>query len=184
MDSSINNYEGVLDTEAFLNALCDDLNTPNALTEVYRVIKEANIALRSNPLDVKVLEQKFFTIKKMMDLLGLSFDIHVLTDEEKTLLNDYKTHITDLNFLVKEKIPVHFHSHVCHQEYVYFKRKKEELINTLELKEREYVRNKNLFESKVISEEEFDHSLFQYEQQQYQLKIFIENQLSIFLIFF
>ena len=25
----------------------------------------------------------------MMDLLGLSFDIHVLTDEEKTLLNDY-----------------------------------------------------------------------------------------------
>ena len=97
----------------------------------------------------------------------------------QTLLNDYKTHITDLNFLVKEKIPVHFHSHVCHQEYVYFKRKKEELINTLELKEREYVRNKNLFESKVISEEEFDHSLFQYEQQQYQLKIFIENQLSI-----
>lgn len=89
LNGSINNYEGVLDTDAFLNALCDDLNTPNALTEVYRVIKEANIALRSNPLDVKVLEQKFFTIKKMMDLLGLSFDIHVLTDEEKTLLNDY-----------------------------------------------------------------------------------------------
>ena len=98
---------------------------------------------------------------------------------QQILLNDYKTHITDLNFLVKEIIPAQFHSHVCHQEYIYFKRKKEELINTLKQKEKEYLRNKSLFESKVISEEEFDNSLFQYEQQQYQLNIFIDNQLSI-----
>lgn len=97
----------------------------------------------------------------------------------QTLLNDYKTHITDLNYLVKETIPPHFYSHVYQQEYVYFKRKKEELINTLKLKEKEYIRNKSLYESKVISEEEFDHSLFEYEQQQYQLNTFIENQLSI-----
>ena len=89
LNGSIDNYAGELDTENFLNALCDDLNTPNALTEVYRVIKEANIALRSNPLDVKVLEHKFFTIKKMMEILGLVFDVHVLTDDEKALLDNY-----------------------------------------------------------------------------------------------
>ena len=89
LNGSIKSYEGALDTEVFLNALCDDLNTPNALTEVYRVVKEANIALRSNPLDVKVLEQKFFTIKKMMDILGLAFDVHELTSEEKELLENY-----------------------------------------------------------------------------------------------
>ena len=61
-------YDGKLDTEGFLSALADDLNTPNALTEVYRIVKEANIALRSNPLDVEVLKVKFFTLKKMLEI--------------------------------------------------------------------------------------------------------------------
>ena len=86
---SVLEFNGTLDTENFLNALCDDLNTPNALTEVYRIVKEANIALRSNPLDVEVLKVKFFTLKKMLEILGLQFDVHILTSEEIELLNNY-----------------------------------------------------------------------------------------------
>ena len=86
---SVLEFDGTLDTENFLNALCDDLNTPNALTEVYRIVKEANIALRSNPLDVEVLRVKFFTLKKMLEILGLQFDVHILTSEEIELLNNY-----------------------------------------------------------------------------------------------
>ena len=86
---SVLEFDGTLDTENFLNALCDDLNTPNALTEVYRIVKEANIALRSNPLDVEVLKVKFFTLKKMLEVLGLQFDVHILTSEEIELLNNY-----------------------------------------------------------------------------------------------
>ena len=37
----VTNYEGELDMEGFLSALCNDLNTPNALTEVYRIVKES-----------------------------------------------------------------------------------------------------------------------------------------------
>ena len=86
---SVLEFDGTLDTENFLNALCDDLNTPNALTEVYRIVKEANIALRSNHLDVEVLKVKFFTLKKMLEILGLQFDVHILTSEEIELLNNY-----------------------------------------------------------------------------------------------
>lgn len=89
LGKSVETYDGTLDTTGFINALCDDLNTPNALTEIYRVVKESNIALRSNPLDGDVLQNKFFTLKKMVDLLGLEFKIHILLDEEKDLLNAY-----------------------------------------------------------------------------------------------
>lgn len=88
-DREVEGYVGSLDIENFLKALCDDLNTPNALTEVYRIIKESNIALRSNPLDMDTISNKFFSLKKMLEILGLEFKIHILTNEDKELLNAY-----------------------------------------------------------------------------------------------
>ena len=88
-DKSVLEYSGKLDIDGFLGALANDLNTPNALTEVYRIIKESNIALRSNPLDLDLLQEKFFTLKKMLDVLGLKFEVHILKQEDKDLLNAY-----------------------------------------------------------------------------------------------
>lgn len=88
-NKSVNEYESEVDVDTFLQALCDDLNTPNALTEVYRIVKESNIALRSNPVDLDLVQNKYFTLRKMLNVLGLDFPVHTLTEEEKELLSAY-----------------------------------------------------------------------------------------------
>ena len=75
--------------DAFIEALCDDLNTANAMSEVYRVIKEGNIALRSRPLSLEKLKEVFFSLQTMFDILGLRFDYLTLTEEDINLYNEY-----------------------------------------------------------------------------------------------
>ena len=89
LNQDISNYEGTLKSEEFILALCDDLNTPNALTELYKILKEANVSLRSNLSDIEQLKQLFFTLKDMLDLLGLEFDLPVLTREDIKLFEEY-----------------------------------------------------------------------------------------------
>ena len=71
------------DITEFLDALCDDLNTPNALTVVYKTVKEINVALRSNPMDVNKLGVLFNSLRKMIEILGLQFDYPIVNDEDR-----------------------------------------------------------------------------------------------------
>lgn len=93
-------------------------------------------------------------------------------------LNDYEAHLTDLAYLAKGKIPVNFHSPVRQQEYNYFTKRKNELETSLAQSEKEYQRNKILFDKKVISEEEYDKYYFQYKSQQNELASLVQSQLS------
>ena len=86
---SLDSYNKELKSNEFIDALCDDLNTPNALTEMYKILKEANVALRANPSDLNLLTQLFFTLKDMIDLLGLKFDLVKLTSEDIALYEEY-----------------------------------------------------------------------------------------------
>lgn len=86
---NIDSYDKELKSNEFIDALCDDLNTPNALTEMYKILKEANVALRANPSDLNLLTQLFFTLKDMIDLLGLKFDLVKLTNEDIALYEEY-----------------------------------------------------------------------------------------------
>ena len=86
---SLDSYDKELKSNEFIDALCDDLNTPNALTEMYKTLKEANVALRANPSDFELLTQLFFTLKDMIDLLGLKFDLVKLTSEDIALYEEY-----------------------------------------------------------------------------------------------
>ena len=88
-DISLDTFEGKEDIDAFIKALCSDLNTPNALTELYRVIKEGNIALRQNPSDEQKIKQVFFTLKKMLSILGLAIEYPRLTQEDKDNLDKW-----------------------------------------------------------------------------------------------
>lgn len=81
------------DIQEFLQCLCDDLNTPNALTVVYKVVKEANVALRTKPLDLKMIKEIYSSLDKELEILGLVFDKVVVTDEDKKnyeLYNAYR----------------------------------------------------------------------------------------------
>lgn len=93
-------------------------------------------------------------------------------------LNDYEAHLADLVFLAKGECPVAFRSSTRRQEYSYFVKRKKEIETTMIQAEKEYLRNKTLFDRKVISEEEYDKYCYQYQNQQNELASFVESQLS------
>ena len=73
----------------FVNALSDDLNTANALSEVYRELKESNVLLRNKDKTIADLNRKYQILRTMFDVLGLVFDEVKLSDEDKDLLNRF-----------------------------------------------------------------------------------------------
>lgn len=75
--------------ENFLNALGDDLNTSNALSEVFRLVKEGNTLLRSKEIDYNQLQSVFFTLKDMFYILGLEMNVPILSKEDKALYASY-----------------------------------------------------------------------------------------------
>ena len=86
------------DINEFLEALCDDLNTPNALTIVYKTVKEINVALRTNPLDINRLEVLFYSLSKMIEILGLQFDYPLVNDEDRLNYELYMKARNDKDF--------------------------------------------------------------------------------------
>lgn len=75
--------------EGFLKALSDDLNTSNALSEVFRILKEGNTVLRTKEINYDHLQALFFTLKDMFSILGLEMTVPVLSSEDKALYAAY-----------------------------------------------------------------------------------------------
>ena len=93
-------------------------------------------------------------------------------------LTDYELHLSDLNYLAKGQRPPTFSSPVRQQQYAYYVNRKKELDTSVVKAEKEFHRNKILFEKQVISEEEYDKYYYQYESQKNELASFTESQLS------
>lgn len=93
-------------------------------------------------------------------------------------LNDCSAQLEDLAYLAKGEKPEAFSSPVRQQEYAYFIRKKQELETALAQAEKEYMRNKTLFEKKVISEEEYDGYYFKLQSQRNELASLVQSQMS------
>ncbi len=95
------NLEGKVNKESihtFIESLADDLNTPNAITELYRMIKEGNIELRSKEKNYDKINELFNTIKVMFDLLGLEFVPTILDDQARELFKLYEKARSDKDF--------------------------------------------------------------------------------------
>lgn len=90
--------------EGFLKALADDLNTSNALSEVFRVMKDGNNLLRNKEIDYEKLQAVFFTLKDMFSILGLEMDLPVLTDEDKKLYASYLKAKQEKDFTKSDEI--------------------------------------------------------------------------------
>ncbi|MDR0746193.1 MAG: HlyD family secretion protein [Mediterranea sp.] len=93
-------------------------------------------------------------------------------------LTDYESHLADLNYLAKGQKPPVFSSPVRRQQYTYYIKRQAELSTSVAQAEREYYRNRSLFEKKVISEEEYDKYYYQYESRKNEQISFTESQLS------
>ncbi len=81
--------KGLPAPESFLAALCDDINTANALTILHQHIKEINALLRDKKTSLSTLLNRFFTIQGMLSILGLTVELPILTAEDRRLYEAY-----------------------------------------------------------------------------------------------
>lgn len=99
---NLNAKEGNIDS--FLSALADDLNTSNAIAAVFEELKQANIALRSNPQDLAKLETLFANLNAMLDILGIKLTYPLLSKEDVDLYNKYLAYKAEKKFAESDKI--------------------------------------------------------------------------------
>lgn len=100
-----------------------------------------------------------------------------ITYQQKRL-NDYREHLADLRYLAKGAKPERFSSGTRRQEYIFFTQQKNECETNLSKAKRDLERNRSLFEKKVISEEEYEKYLFEYERAENELASLKDNQIS------
>ena len=82
----------------FIASLADDLNTANALMELYAIVKEANQLVRSREIDYERLGNISMTLKDMFWILGLDIERRVLTEDELNLYRAYLNFKKEKNF--------------------------------------------------------------------------------------
>ena len=77
------------DETKFLDAICDDLNTPNALAVLYEENKNLNNLLRSNSVDLSALAESFARTQAYEGVLGIVLEIPHLSEDDKGLYHRY-----------------------------------------------------------------------------------------------
>ena len=75
--------------DKFLEALADDLNTANALKELYDALKEINQQIRNRETDYVLLNNQFKTLTDMFYVLGLDITYVKFDDNISRLYKDY-----------------------------------------------------------------------------------------------
>ncbi len=88
----------------FVESLADDLNTANALAELYNLIKESNQTIRSREIDFAKLNNQFKTLTDMFYVLGLNIGYVKLTPEVRDLYNQYLAAKQEKNFAKSDEI--------------------------------------------------------------------------------
>ena len=73
----------------FLSSLADDLNTSNAITEVFEMVKTGNVALRKNPADFDEIESVWASLNAMLTTLGIKLEYPILTPELEKIYSQY-----------------------------------------------------------------------------------------------
>ena len=88
----------------FLEALADDLNTANALAELYNLLKEINQQIRNRETDYDVLNNQFKTLTDMFYVLGLDIKYVKFDDSISQLYKDYLLSKENKDFAKSDEI--------------------------------------------------------------------------------
>lgn len=86
------------DMNDFIDALNDDLNTPNAVSVVYEVVKKLNQSLRTRNVDFEAVAKIVNTLEKMLYVLGIKLNKVILTDEDKILYKEWRAAVKAKDF--------------------------------------------------------------------------------------
>ena len=84
--------------EKFIEAMADDLNTANALAELYNLIKEANQTIRTKDINFEKLNNQFKTLTDMFYVLGLNIIYKKMGDDDLALYREYLAAKSEKNF--------------------------------------------------------------------------------------
>ena len=76
--------------DKFIDAMCDDLNVSNALSEIFVTVKEINTNLRVREINIETLGNLFKTLEDMLFVLGLDIKYPLLTKEDIDIYNEYQ----------------------------------------------------------------------------------------------
>lgn len=90
--------------DSFYDAICDDLNTPNALSVLYEEIKLANQLLRANPLDFASLGLSFARLRDYFFVLGLGLQYPNLSKEDVESYSKYLAYKKAKDFQKSDEI--------------------------------------------------------------------------------
>ncbi|MFA5283742.1 MAG: cysteine--tRNA ligase [Bacilli bacterium] len=75
----------------FLEALADDLNIANAMSEMFAIIKDVNQKLRFNDLDIRSLSVDFKTLHDMFAVLGFDIQFPLIDQRLRDVYFKYLT---------------------------------------------------------------------------------------------
>lgn len=88
----------------FLEALANDLNTANALAELYNVLKDVNQLIRSKDADLNQLNNLFKTLTDMFYVLGLDIKYVKFDNEISQLYEEYLKSKENKDFAKSDEI--------------------------------------------------------------------------------
>ena len=98
---------------------------------------------------------------------------------DKFIIDDYNSQIADLTFLSKGSCPTIFLSPARKNEYQLYLSKKKEIETLVEQTKREHERNTQLYEQKLISRQEYETTMYQYQNKKDELSSLTTNQISV-----
>ena len=90
--------------DGFLSALADDLNTANALAELYNLLKEANQIIRTKDTDLEKLNNLFKTLSDMFLVLGLDIKYVKMSEEDQKNYQAYLEAKTMQNYAKSDEL--------------------------------------------------------------------------------
>ena len=87
----------------FLDAMDDDMNTPNAYAVIFETIKNLNQCLRNKEVDYALVNSLRNTVIKMLEVLGISVDRIVLSEDDKEVFRAWNKAKSEKNFEEADK---------------------------------------------------------------------------------
>ena len=91
--------------KAFAEAMENDFNTPNAITELQALVKIANTEIRKGK-DIARLSAILSGMNYMLGILGLKTKIKRLTEADRELIRKWEKHRQDKQFTEADKLRV------------------------------------------------------------------------------
>ena len=89
--------------KSFIDALNDDLNTPNAITTVLDTVKSINQNIRKRPVDFDQISKLVYTLERELYVLGIEFEPLKLTEQDKEMYTAWRKAVKEKDFITADQ---------------------------------------------------------------------------------